>query len=351
LASPKRSITWAKLRSVITGSGSAASSRRASTPPGRRPCRGDRGLGGDWGHEPPGRHAGKAAAPALRTTRRERERLDTTVPSVALILERAEKAARSMKAILLDRCAMRTLLKLLFALWFALAFPVSTRAQDDRSAERDEMIAAIQEHAQQAAPAVPDGRIDPAVLQAMRTVPRHEFVPEDVRAQAYLDQPVPIGFGQTISQPFIVALMTDLLDVGADHKVLEIGTGSGYQAAVLSPLVAEVYSVEIIPELGERATAALQRLGFANVRTKVADGYYGWPEAAPFDGIVVTAAASQIPPPLVEQLKPGGRMVIPVGGAYFAQQLMLVEKGADGKVTTRQLLPVQFVPLTRAETQ
>jgi protein-L-isoaspartate(D-aspartate) O-methyltransferase len=256
-----------------------------------------------------------------------------------------------MKAILLDRCAMRTLLKLLFALWFALAFAVSTRAQDDRSAERDEMIAAIQEHAQQAAPAVPDGRIDPAVLQAMRTVPRHEFVPEDVRAQAYLDQPVPIGFGQTISQPFIVALMTDLLDVGADHKVLEIGTGSGYQAAVLSPLVAEVYSVEIIPELGERATAALQRLGFANVRTKVADGYYGWPEAAPFDGIVVTAAASQIPPPLVEQLKPGGRMVIPVGGAYFAQQLMLVEKGADGKVTTRQLLPVQFVPLTRAETQ
>ena len=246
---------------------------------------------------------------------------------------------------------MRTPLNLLFALCLALAFASSTRAQDEASAERDEMIAAIEAHAERAAPAVPGGRIDPAVLQAMRTVPRHEFVPEDVRALAYEDQPAPIGFGQTISQPFIVALMTDLLDIGPDHKVLEIGTGSGYQAAVLSPLVAEVYSVEIIPELGERATGVLQRLGFANVRTKVADGYYGWPEAAPFDGIVVTAAASQIPPPLVEQLKPGGRMVIPVGGAYFAQQLMLVEKGADGKVTTRQLLPVQFVPFTRAETK
>jgi protein-L-isoaspartate(D-aspartate) O-methyltransferase len=246
---------------------------------------------------------------------------------------------------------MRTRSKLLFALCFALGFGSSTRAQDDHNAERDEMIVAIEAHAGYAAPAVPDGNIDPAVIQAMRTVPRHEFVPEDVRAQAYLDQPVPIGFGQTISQPFIVALMTDLLDVGPEHKVLEIGTGSGYQAAVLSPLVAEVYSVEIIPELGERATRTLQRLGFANVQTKVADGYYGWPEAAPFDGIVVTAAASQIPPPLVDQLKPGGRMVIPVGGAYFSQQLMLVEKGPDGKVTTRQLLPVQFVPFTRAETK
>ena len=213
------------------------------------------------------------------------------------------------------------------------------------------MIATIEAHAQHAAPAVEGGVIDKAVLQAMRTVPRHEFVPEDVRPQAYEDQPLPIGFGQTISQPFIVALMTDLLDVAPDHKVLEIGTGSGYQAAVLSPLVRQVYSVEIVPELGATAAGVLQRLGYANVQAKVADGYYGWPEAAPFDGIVVTAAASQIPPPLIEQLKPGGRMVIPVGGAYFAQQLMLVEKAPDGRVTTRQLLPVQFVPFTRAGTQ
>ena len=251
-----------------------------------------------------------------------------------------------------DPCSMglmRTPTLLISALCLAAASLV-LHAQE-RKDEMDGMIAAIAAHAQDAGPAVPGGGIDPAVLQAMRTVPRQEFVPDDVRAQAYEDQPLPIGFGQTISQPFIVALMTDLLDVAPDEKVLEIGTGSGYQAAVLSPLAKEVYSVEIIPELGERATNVLKRFGFANVRTKVADGYYGWPEAAPFDGIVVTAAASQIPPPLVEQLKPGGRMVIPVGGAYFAQQLMLIEKGADGKVTTRQLLPVQFVPFTRAETK
>jgi protein-L-isoaspartate(D-aspartate) O-methyltransferase len=145
--------------------------------------------------------------------------------------------------------------------------------------------------------------------------------------------------------------MTDLLDLQPDDKVLEIGTGSGYQAAILSPLAERVYSIEILPELGDAAAKVLQRLGFTDVQTKVADGYYGWPEAAPFDGIVVTAAASQIPPPLVEQLKPGGRMVIPIGGAFFAQQLMLVEKHADGRITTRQLLPVQFVPFTRAETK
>jgi protein-L-isoaspartate(D-aspartate) O-methyltransferase len=243
---------------------------------------------------------------------------------------------------------MRTPILLISTLCLASA---SVLQAQERKDEMEGMVAAIAAHAQDAGPAVPGGRIDPTVLQAMRTVARHEFVPDEVRGQAYEDQPLPIGFGQTISQPFIVALMTDLLDVAPDDKVLEIGTGSGYQAAVLSPLALEVYSVEIIPELGERATGVLQRLGFADVRTKVADGYYGWPEAAPFDGIVVTAAASQIPPPLVEQLKPGGRMVIPVGGAYFAQQLMLVEKAADSKVTTRQLLPVQFVPFTRAETK
>ncbi len=238
---------------------------------------------------------------------------------------------------------------LLFAVLAALVLAAPVYAQDSRTDERAAMIEDIEAHARYAPGAVEDGTLDPAVLQAMRSVPRHEFVPEEVRGHAYEDRPLPIGYGQTISQPFIVALMTDLLDLKAGAKVLEIGTGSGYQAAILSPLAEQVYSIEIVPELGARAAEALQRLGFGNVETKVADGYYGWPEAAPFDGIVVTAAASHIPPPLIEQLKPGGRMVIPIGGSFASQYLMLVEKLPDGGVTTRQLLPVQFVPFTRAD--
>ena len=193
------------------------------------------------------------------------------------------------------------------------------------------------------------GGFDPAVLEAMRRVPRHALVPAEVRDEAYRDQPVPIGFGQTISQPFIVALMTDLLEVDSRDTVLEIGTGSGYQAAILARVAGEVHSIEIVPALGERAADTLRSLGYANVETRVGDGYYGWPERAPFDGIVVTAAASHIPPPLVEQLAPGGRMVIPIGAAFATQQLILVGKRLDGTLTTRQLLPVRFVPLTRAE--
>ena len=219
----------------------------------------------------------------------------------------------------------------------------------DVADQRAEMIEEIEAHADRVPGGVLEGGLDLAVLEAMRSVPRHAFVPEEVRAEAYEDRPLPIGYGQTISQPFIVALMTDLLDVEPDDKVLEIGTGSGYQAAVLSPLAAEVRPIEIVPELGERASATLNELGFANVETRVADGYYGWPEEAPFDAIVVTAAASQIPPPLVEQLKPGGRMVVPVGGPFMAQQLVLIEKGTTGEISTRQILPVQFVPFTRAE--
>ena len=222
-------------------------------------------------------------------------------------------------------------------------------AQQERADERAAMVEAIQQHAAAAPAALEGGELEPSVLEAMRRVPRHEFVPEEVRGLAYADRPLPIGFGQTISQPFIVALMTDLLNVEPGDKVLEIGTGSGYQAAVLSPLAERVYSIEIVPELGERAGKTLEQQDFANVETKIADGYYGWPEEAPFDGIVVTAAASHIPPPLVEQLKVGGRMVIPIGGPFSAQQLMLVEKLEDGGITTRQLLPVQFVPFTRAE--
>ncbi len=185
------------------------------------------------------------------------------------------------------------------------------------------------------------------VLDAMREVPRHEFVPANMRDQAYADRPLPIGYGQTISQPYIVGYMTELLEVGEDAVALEIGTGSGYQAAVLSPLVKAVYSIEIVEELAARAREALERLGYANVQTKAGDGYHGWAEHGPYDAIIVTAAASHIPPPLVEQLKPGGRMVIPVGPPGQVQHLMVVEKRDDGSVRQRSVMPVRFVPLTR----
>jgi protein-L-isoaspartate(D-aspartate) O-methyltransferase len=167
-----------------------------------------------------------------------------------------------------------------------------------------------------------------------------------MRSMAYENRPLPIGHGQTISQPYIVALMTDLLQPQPDQRVLEIGTGSGYQAAVLSQLVAQVYSIEIIEELGKSSTQLLTRLGYDNVETRIADGYDGWPQHAPFDSIIVTAAISHIPPPLVQQLKKGGRMVIPVGTRFHTQYLTLVEKDMQGKITSRQVLPVAFVPFT-----
>jgi protein-L-isoaspartate(D-aspartate) O-methyltransferase len=190
------------------------------------------------------------------------------------------------------------------------------------------------------------GGFDPRVLDVLRQVPRHEFVPASQVRHAYENRPLPIGHGQTISQPYIVALMTDLLRPRPGDTVLEIGTGSGYQAAVLARLTSAVHSIEIVEPLHREAAERLARLGFANVKTRGGDGYYGWPEAAPFDAIIVTAAASHIPPPLIRQLKPGGRMVIPVGASFLTQQLVLVEKNADGTVSTRQLLPVRFVTLT-----
>ena len=187
---------------------------------------------------------------------------------------------------------------------------------------------------------------DKAVLDAMKKVPRHLFVPEGSISRAYDDRPLGIGYGQTISQPYIVAYMTEVIRPKPDHKVLEVGTGSGYQAAVLAEIVKEVYTIEIIPELGNASTATLKKLGYNNVKVKVSDGYFGWPEQAPFDAIVVTAAAEFVPPPLIEQLKEGGKMIIPIGSPYMNQTLMLVEKKGK-KITTKSLLPVVFVPFTR----
>jgi protein-L-isoaspartate(D-aspartate) O-methyltransferase len=188
--------------------------------------------------------------------------------------------------------------------------------------------------------------IDSSILAAMRQVPRHELVPEDVRNEAYQDRPLPIGHGQTISQPYIVALMTQLARPAKHHVVLEVGTGSGYQAAVLSPLVAKVFSIEIVEPLATRAAEQLRALSFENVSVRHGDGYMGWPEHGPFDSIIVTAGASHVPRPLIDQLKPGGRMVIPVGDSWMAQSLMLIEKDEQGQAHTRPLLPVRFVPLT-----
>lgn len=188
--------------------------------------------------------------------------------------------------------------------------------------------------------------LDEKVLGAMQAVERHEFVPSALRREAYRNHPLPIGFGQTISQPYIVALMTDLLQPSPGDVVLEVGTGSGYQAAVLAGLVERVYSIEIVEPLAAQVSDRLARLGYDNVTTKLGDGYYGWEEHAPFDSIIVTAAASHVPPPLIEQLKPGGRMVIPVGGQFQVQYLLLIEKDAKGEIRSRQITAVRFVPLT-----
>jgi protein-L-isoaspartate(D-aspartate) O-methyltransferase len=191
-----------------------------------------------------------------------------------------------------------------------------------------------------------EGVRSPAVLKAMRSVERHLFIPESMRGYAYNDRPVPIGYGQTISQPYIVAYMTQVIAPQPGFKVLEIGTGSGYQAAVLAAIVKEVYTVEIIAELGNSAAGRLKQLGYNNVTVKVDDGYHGWKEHAPYDAIVVTAATEYIPPPLLEQLKDDGKMIIPVGSPFQTQWLMLVTK-KNGKTTTKRLLPVAFVPFTR----
>lgn len=188
--------------------------------------------------------------------------------------------------------------------------------------------------------------LDGRVLDALGRVPRHEFVPVGYKGRAYENRPLPIGHGQTISQPYIVALMTDVMEPAPGDVILEVGTGSGYQAAVLAELVGRVYTVEIIEPLARDAKSRLSRLGYDNVEVRQGDGFYGWREHAPFDGIIVTAVGSRIPPPLIEQLKPGGIMILPVGGRFTAQHLVLLNKDAAGEITTRQILPVSFVPLT-----
>jgi protein-L-isoaspartate(D-aspartate) O-methyltransferase len=222
-----------------------------------------------------------------------------------------------------------------------------TRAESStQDAQREALVREIERDVRETAEYINRRELDERVLTAMRTVPRHEFVRPADRDLAYQNRPLPIGHGQTISQPYIVAIMTDLIEPRPGCVVLEVGTGSGYQAAVLGELCRKVYSIEIVEPLGLQARERLGRLGYDNVEVRIGDGYYGWPEHAPFDAIVVTAVASHVPPPLLQQLKPGGRMVLPVGTRFTTQQLVLVEKHADGKVTTRQLLPVAFVPLT-----
>jgi protein-L-isoaspartate(D-aspartate) O-methyltransferase len=218
-------------------------------------------------------------------------------------------------------------------------YPGLVTAQNDYQNERNRMV--DRQIANR-------GISDEATLEAMRTVKRHLFVPAQRISQAYDDSPLPIGYGQTISQPYIVALMTELVEPKPGMRVLEIGTGSGYQAAVLAEIVDTVYTIEIVEQLGITAAGVLEENGYGNVLVKLADGYHGWEEYAPFDAIVVTAAAEHIPPPLIQQLAPGGKMIIPVGSPYFTQNLMLVEKDGDS-VRSRNILPVRFVPFTRAE--
>ena len=217
---------------------------------------------------------------------------------------------------------------------------------DPPSSAHDDMLAAIAVSVRNSHEYTGLAELDERVMAAMAAVPREQFVLPAYRHLAYQNTPLPIAAGQTISQPLIVALMTHLLDPQPGDVVLEVGTGSGYQAAVLAELVSQVYSVEIVEELATEAAGVLARLGYDNVTVRAGDGYAGWPEHAPFDGIIVTAAAEEIPPPLLQQLKPGGKLVIPVGEEHGYQELLLVEVGDNGQVRERSMLPVRFVPLT-----
>jgi protein-L-isoaspartate(D-aspartate) O-methyltransferase len=232
---------------------------------------------------------------------------------------------------------MKRITAALLAAVFLMAGPALGAEESDRYIQaRERMV-----RSQIAARGVKDSR----VLAAMRSVPRHMFVPDRYHDQSYEDYPLPIGLGQTISQPYIVAFMTELLKLGPDDRVFELGTGSGYQAAVASRVAGAVYTMEIYQLLADAATQRLTSLGYSNVHVRGGDGYFGWKEAAPFDAIIVTAAADHIPPPLINQLKPGGRLIIPLGNPFTVQQLVLVTRDSEGQVTERPIIPVRFVPL------
>jgi protein-L-isoaspartate(D-aspartate) O-methyltransferase len=224
-----------------------------------------------------------------------------------------------------------------YIILFVISFSFNSNAQDYNRQRQDMVETQIRNR----------GIRDASTLQAMRQVPRHLYIPENQQRWAYDDRPLPIGYGQTISQPYIVGYMTEIIKPKKGYRVLEIGTGSGYQAAVLAEIVDHVYTIEIVEPLGLRAKEVLDQ-NYSNVSVKIADGYYGWEEYAPFDAIVVTAAAEYIPPPLIEQLKDGGRMIIPVGSPFRVQQLMLVEKKGD-RISSRSLMPVRFVPFTSGD--
>ncbi len=222
----------------------------------------------------------------------------------------------------------------------------STEHEDPYAKARRQLVRTIEEDVVRTSDYLGKSELDRRVIAAMATVPRHEFVPEALRGFAYANEPLPIGNDQTISQPYIVAIMTDLLDLPPNCKALDIGTGSGYQAAVLAEICASVYGIEIVEPLGTQAAKRLTRLGYDNVSVRIGDGFFGWPEEQPFDAIVVAAATGEPPAPLVEQLRPGGRMIIPLRSGFASEQLVLVEKHADQSITMREILPVLFVPLT-----
>ncbi|QHO77484.1 protein-L-isoaspartate O-methyltransferase [Bradyrhizobium sp. CCBAU 051011] len=246
-----------------------------------------------------------------------------------------------------ERTIMRILLPLVLSM---VAGAREATAQDAECArERADMVETVRAYGRSDARGLGRQGLSERVLEAMRQTKRHLFIPERSCSIAYADMPVSIGHGQTISQPYIVALMTELAEVAPDHVVLEIGTGSGYQAAILAHLARKVCTIEIIPPLAEVATKTLRDLAYDNVSVRLGDGFAGWPECGPFDAIVVTAALGEVPPPLIEQLKVGGRLVMPVGAAYSIQQLTVVEKTAPDKTTARAVALVRFVPFTRSK--
>jgi len=238
-------------------------------------------------------------------------------------------------------------LREIFILLFGGMIAADAGGQEIYARERKAMVDTIAAITRETGGETGRAHLNQRVLTAMNKVPRHRFVPADMERHAYENRPLPIGNGQTISQPFIVALMTDLLDLKPADKVLEIGTGCGYQAAVLGELAREVYTIEIVEPLAREAAARLATLGYRNVSARSGDGYHGWPEHAPFDAIIVTAAAPEVPPVLIDHLKPSGKLVIPVGAQWSGQELLVIEKSGYGKTTTRTVLAVRFVPLTR----